>query len=197
MSFFNRKNNIQTVNSPDLEHLTQEGELPVGWYYQYKEFTEGINAKMSFFLNQYLDSENKSPQEQYGAIKSFIMFMEEAQSICKSKGECFSKWFNDCVADQDYIDKYKRKMFYIENNIDKLTEEYNKKKYIEKHILPHLKDDLLNIIIENPDILQKDIYKMFEPDFKEYISQELYRMEKDFYIIREKCGNTYKLNIMQ
>ena len=74
-----------------------------------------------------------------------------------------------------------------------LEADYEKKIRFENNVLPSLEKDLLAIVKENPGVLQKDIYKMFDPMARSYIQEKLYFCEKSGSIIREKSGNTYKL----
>ena len=81
----------------------------------------------------------------------------------------------------------------MRENIDALKIEYEAKQDFEANILPKLERELLKIIKENPGVLQKDVYKMFDPIAKSYIQEKLYSAEKSHRIRREKSGNTYKL----
>lgn len=103
-----KKTNPKPVR--DLEHLTAEGELPFGWVYQNREFTGKIQGEFSYFLNMWLDARKKSPKELYSALKSFVVYLEDAEKLCKSKGECFEFWFYNILTSPDYIDKRKEEL---------------------------------------------------------------------------------------
>lgn len=94
----------------DLEHLTKDGELPWGWHSHNKEFTEKIKTEYSHFLNAWLDSKSKSPEEQYSALKSFVLYLEDLEKLCKSKGECFEFWYNEILTSPDYLTKRKKEL---------------------------------------------------------------------------------------
>lgn len=94
----------------DFEHLTEEGELPWGWVTRNKAFTEKIQSEYSYFLNVWLDSRKKAPMEQYSALKSFVMYLEDAERLCKSKGECFEWWFYNDLVSKEYIQKRKTEL---------------------------------------------------------------------------------------
>lgn len=177
----------------DLEHLTPEGELPWGWFNQNKSFTNKIQNEYSYFLDNWINSRGKDVRTEYGALKSLVLYIKDAKTLCETKGECFSKWFSDCIADREYLEIRQADLKYIEEHYDELLKQEQVKRNIEQNLLPHLRTDLLNIIQSTPGILQTDIYKKFDPPAKEYVSSELYFMAKDGIIKREKAGRTYSL----
>lgn len=63
------------------------------------------------------------------------------------------------------------------------------------HYQIKLSNELIPYIKNNPGILQKDIYKNFNMEYKYLIQQILYDMDKDNKIIRKKHGNSYELYI--
>lgn len=94
----------------DLEHLNENGELPWGWHTHNKAFTEKINNEYSYFLNMWLDSQKQEPQKQYEALKSFVLYMEDVEKLCKSKGECFEFWFNEILTSPGYLEQRKEEL---------------------------------------------------------------------------------------
>ena len=111
----------------DMEHLTPEGELPFGWVYHKREFTNKIHDEYTYFLNMWLDARKKSPKELYSALKSLIIYLEDAEKLCKTKGECFEYWFYHILISPDYIDKRKAELEKLSANLDKLEEKYIQK----------------------------------------------------------------------
>lgn len=109
---------LKKVAEPDddLNHLTAEGELPFGWLTHNKPFTENINGEYSHFLNMWLDARQKSPKELYPVLKSFVLYLEDAEKLCKSKGECFEFWFYEIIASKAYIQERK-------NELDKIKKQ--------------------------------------------------------------------------
>lgn len=94
----------------NLEHLTKSGELPFGWVTRNKEFTEKIRNEYSFFLNTWLASRKSDPKEQYEALKSFIIYLEDLEKLCKEKGECFEFWYYEILTSKDYLQKRKKEL---------------------------------------------------------------------------------------
>ena len=105
---FMKKKSIPTKNETNsfgesFDKLTEAGELPFGWVYRNKNFVDKINREYSVFLNIWLESKNKSPMQRYSALKSFVLYLEDVEKICISKGECFEFWFYEILASKDYI----------------------------------------------------------------------------------------------
>ena len=111
---------LQKVAQPDAdqEHLTSEGELPWGWHTRNKEFTEKIKGEYTYFLNMWLDSKKKSPEEHIQALKSFIQYLQDVEQLCKSKGECFEFWYYEILSSPDYLEKRKSELLVLETKID-------------------------------------------------------------------------------
>lgn len=109
---------VEKVAQPDddLVHLTPEGELPWGWHSHNKEFTEKTNKEYSHFLNMWLDSRTKSPKEQYEALKSFVLYLEDLEKLCISKGECFEFWFYEILTSKGYIEARKAELSELQTN---------------------------------------------------------------------------------
>lgn len=177
-----------------LDHLDEDGELPFGWAYHNKKFTDKIENEYRYFLNSWLSSRGKDIRQERAALKSFILYMKDVQKLCDSKGECFSVWCSGLIG-KEQLEKRQKDLQYIEEHFDELLEKEAYKRDIEQNLLPHLRADLIEIIKQNQGILQTDVYKKFEKEAKEYISSELYFMEKDRLIIREKAGRTYSIRI--
>lgn len=99
------KDNNHNTLGQSLEHLDENGELPFGWAYHNKKFTDKIENEFSYFLKCWTNVRGKDTLKEYTALKSLIVYIKDAEKLCKSKGECFSKWFSDCVADREYLKK--------------------------------------------------------------------------------------------
>lgn len=180
-----------------LEHLDENSELPFGWVYHNKEFVNKTENEHRYFLNAWVNSRGKGIRQERNALEAFIQYMNDVQKLCDSKGECFSVWCSEHLIGKGYFEKRQNDLKYIEEHFDELLEKESCKRDIEQNLLPHLKSDLLKIIRENPGILQRDIYKLFDKSAKEYISSELYFMAKNHLIIREKSGSTYSIKVQK
>lgn len=111
----------------DLEHLTKDGELPWGWFNANREFTDRMKEEYSYFLNQWIESRGKEPKKQYETLKSLVLWLDDAKKLCYSKNECFAKWFSDCIATDDYIEKRRKEVLNLVKNFDALDKEWKEK----------------------------------------------------------------------
>ena len=100
-----------------LDRLTPDGELPWGWIAANKQFTDKIQNESQYFLNQWMDAERKGALEEYAALKSYLIYLDDAKRLCESHGECFAKWFSDIIASQKNINKWTAKLKAIEAKI--------------------------------------------------------------------------------
>ena len=179
---------LQEVAKPadDLEHLTAEGELPWGWHTHTKDFTSKIHGEFSYFLNMWLDARKKSPKELHSALKSFVVYLEDAERICKSKGECFEFWYYQILSAPDYLEKRKEELNQLTADLDQLQE-----KYINKQLL---KPIVLALLKENDGILQSELKKLVDEKFHNVFADVLYHLHRTGEIERTKSGKSYILH---
>lgn len=171
----------------DMEHLTDEGELPFGWVWHNREFTNKINGEYSYFLNLWLDARKKSPKELYPVLKSFILYLEDAEKLCISKGECFEVWFYGLIASKDYIQKRKTELKELTENLDELQLIYEKKQQLFPAVV--------NLLKANDGILQSEFKKLFDEPFQNDVASILYHLHKEGKLERIKEGRTYILHL--
>lgn len=188
------KDDHHNVFGESIDHLDEDGELPFGWVAHNSDFTGKMENEFSHFRNNWVSSQNDVKKE-YATLKSLIQYMKDVQALCDSKGECFSFWCSEYLIGKEFLEKRKTELQYIENNMDELLEKEKFDKAFKENLLPHLREDLLKIIEDNPGILQTDVYKMFEPEAKDHLSSELYFMAKENLIHREKQGRSYALSL--
>jgi len=138
----------------------------------------------------WLESRNKSPKEQYSALKSFVLYLEDAERLCKSKGECFEWWFYELIASKEYIDQRKNELNELTANFDELQANFIKR----NKELANLDDRIIQMLKEHPNALQSDFVKMFDPIVKNDVREKLYYMEKSGELQRTKSGRSYILH---
>lgn len=182
------KNNNHNTFADPLDKLI-DGDLPFGWVYHHRTFTELIEKEYNYFLNLWVDARNKSPKELYSALKSFVLYMEDVEKICKEKGECFEFWFNEILTGKGYLKKRKQELDILSATLSKTQSEYEKK----QKLLSNIDTVLFDFLISHNGILQKDLYTHFDSSIKSDIQTLLYEWDKSGKIKREKLGNTYKI----
>lgn len=183
----NKPSSAAPLNEPATN--TDESTLPFGWIYQNKEFTDKITKEYSYFLQNWIDSKQKTALERYSALKSFVLFLRDAEHLCKTKGNLFYIWFSDIIASEDYIEDREKELEELTSNFDRIDKE--EKEY--QNLRNVLENSLFTLVKENPEILQKDIYTHFSPLLKANIIDLLYQWDKSGKIQRVKAGNTYKI----
>ena len=200
MGLFNFKKAFKALLTPDddLNHLTKEGELPWGWHTHTKEFTDKIKNEYSVFLKLHIESRSKAPQLQYQALKSLVLYLEDVEKLCKSKGECFEFWFYNILTSGDYLPNLKEELRYLVTNMDKLAKEYElnawKEKEKQRKII-EMKSDVILLLKENDGILQSDFWKLFDDEIcKMAASDIIYGLIKEGKIERIKSGRSYILH---
>lgn len=100
------------------DRLTPDGELPFGWVTKNKDFCDKINGEYSYFLNTWLDTRKKSIKEQCWALESFILYLEDLEKLCGSKGECFEFWFHKILTSENYIAMRKEELEKLQSKIN-------------------------------------------------------------------------------
>ena len=141
----------------------------------------------------WLESRTKSPIEQYSALKSFVLYLEDAEKLCVSKGECFGFWFYEILTSKDCVQKLKIELEELTANFDVLQANYTKR----NDLLIDLDNRIIKMMIDNPGVLQSDFVKMFDLLVQNDVLEKLYFMEKAGKIERIKSGRSYTLHYKQ
>lgn len=97
MNLFNlikKKEKVQTpvnsVNQP-LDKLI-DGELPFGWFHYYKDY---IEPRENFMVSLAVKIQTTTGNDKIKALQELIDYFYEFKEDCQSKGECFTKYFDD------------------------------------------------------------------------------------------------------
>ena len=189
------------VNDMPVEEVEEDDDwLPYGWLYEHSDFTDRISAEWKVFLNRLIESRNASPIEQYGALKSLVLYLEDARALCRQNGEYFERWFNGIIANQEYIYTKKAELANLEANMDAKIKEYEdglEHERLWKEFAESVTNEMLLEQIElHEEILQTDLYKLYDhPCAKEVLKEKLYFMDAEGLIERTKSGRTYLLKI--
>lgn len=177
---------------PDVQVASKNQEermFPSGFHYENRHFLKEIEDHYHYFQDEYISAkkQEKGILAVRSALASLIVYMEDVERICASKGEPFVKWSKLSICNEANMEGYRNDLKKIEDNLNELLEKENLVKW--------LKPELLNIIIEEPGIYQPDIYKRFDASLKPEVSNQLYLLSAKGIITREKSGRSYKLYI--
>lgn len=138
-----------------------------------------------------------------------IVDIDTTISDCKKTLELLDELKKYCYKTQDGIAyfedfcgyNYTEHLSFIqitEKRLQDLTENYDeRKRYYQRrqYAMNHLKTDLITLISNQENILQKDVYSHFDADLKDNVARMLYDMDKKGEIKRVKHGSTYQLSI--
>lgn len=164
-----------------VDRLLPDGRLPSGWIEQNLKLIETQRDENRYFSDAYFAARGRGVLEEYAALQSLILYIEDTKRQWVSKGECYAEWISRVLEDPAPL---KERLQYLEDNKDELLRKEQQQKKIRK--------ELIEIIRQEPGIMQSVIYKRFPPELKFAVSNELYIMADDI-IRREKSGRSYKL----
>lgn len=191
------KNATHNTMGEPLDRLTAEGELPFGWLSYHRDFTDKIEKEYTYFLDNWIASRNKTPKEQYQALKSFVLYLEDVEKLCKSKGECFVYWFREVQTSPDYLAKRKAELEKLEKNFATVEKEYIQKQQEQAdhdRKVIEMRGMVIEKLKENDGILQSDFWKLFAKDDQSAVSDIVYGLTKDGKVERTKSGRSYILH---
>lgn len=177
-----------SFNEP-LDKLDADGELPWGWIAHNKEFTDNISKEYSYFLQEWINSRNKSPEKLYSSLKSFVQYMEDVEKLCSSKGECFEFWFRETFSGKGYLKTRQSELKFLEENLAKLQSDYEHK----QNELVNLKSKVIQFLINNDGILQSELRKQFDNSIHNEVYEVISELEKENKLNRVKSGRSYIL----
>lgn len=201
---------LDILNNLEKGQKTASKPLKPMFHSTYEE--ERLSAKFLWDNQEYLHEKqgkmidlNKKANETITDVDVTISYCKKAiKAFYDLKNECYQTkggmiYFQDiwehCHNSQNpcfcFIEK-------TEKRLQDLTENYaERKKYYERrqYAMKHLKNDLITLISNHENILQKDIYSHFDADLKDNVARMLYDMDKKGEIKRVKHGSTYQLSI--
>jgi len=190
------RNSVQINDSGErMDRLTSEGDLPWGWEYQNQSFIDKATAEYIRFSKEYSEHEYGHPKKKYAALKTLLLYIEDAKKNYAKLGECYLFWFVETWAKDEEVKELYSELRYIEEHYDELEEKYERSQYIKHILIPEIKRKALEVVKENPGIIQTDAYSYFAPEVKTYVQGAFNTLSKEGKIKREKHGRTYKLSI--
>lgn len=112
---FQEKTNVPPLDKVDVP--TSLYSYGKDFFYKNKDFIQDIEKQNTYFLNLWLASRNSSNKvKKYEDLKSFILFLNDARALCKSKGKNFQNWFFDIIASDEYIKQRELELEQLKNN---------------------------------------------------------------------------------
>lgn len=113
---FGKKKQTNSVGE-DLDHLTPEGELPFGWMAHNKEIVKKMDDEW-FFFRSAVDHAS-DPIKKYGAMKSYLLYLEDGKKHYTDMNECVGKYFEQYYCDNPFTDKIRVQFPKLEKELTK------------------------------------------------------------------------------
>lgn len=174
-----------------------EDSIPLDVYKTIKELIHPKETRMVQFAKSI--GKGMDTDTQIAVLTELIKEFYEIKACCESLGKPYKDYFsktwehghNSRCDDFCYITRYEEQLIQLRQNYEALKERDNA--YMQN--VKDLKPRVLDCIRNNPGILQTELYKQFDKTVKSDIQQILYFGSKDGVIVRQKSGNTYRLNL--
>ncbi len=176
----------QEQNNPNPKFHRSEREEELSFQFWYKH-----GEKISELENKIYGSEAPSStdvDEQIAQLKDQIEAFYKLRKYCyRTKGGTiyFQDTWEYCRNSKNHIFSY---VDDLENELEYLTKYYN--------VLKNLEAMIIDCIKTHPNLLQKNIYALIEPDLKSTIQSKIRELEKAGKIKRTKKSNSYILEVI-
>ena len=141
--------------------------------------------------------EAKRTDDRIEILKALVQSFYDLRSKCISMGPEYQKYFSDMwehchnskCDDFCYIDRFEEELNTLQSSANELIARDD----LHDQEVQHIEEKVLSILIENPEILQTDVYKKFDPVVQPDIQTVIYSLATEGTIKREKTGRTYKI----
>lgn len=78
-----------------IDHLDKDGNLPFGWVAHNQKYVDMIEVDMEPFRQAIINA--KTDVEKYGALKSFLLYLQDGKAHYREYGECVGKYFEEYI----------------------------------------------------------------------------------------------------
>lgn len=178
----------KATSKADLKKI----ELPFGWYTQNQDFIAPRDKKLYELRKNALTA--KDVDSELAGLKALIAYTIEYREECIRRGVLFEKYFDETFMIHNgkrvnEINEWKNRISEIEDNYLDIKEAEDAVKQAEGT----MREDLIRLITENPGILQKELYSHFNKHVKQVLLDNLYQLQTEGILRKEKSGNSNKL----
>ena len=164
------------------EKLTPEGDLPWGWVTRNKDFTEKTTAEYICVTNGYhYAQQTKEPSLCLQSLTVVVDYLTELEKYCTSMSECHEYWFYNILAYHDIVKEYKEELVALQSNYETLMDHFTFK--------VSTKPKIENLLKEYGNLLQVDLLKRFDKEYKNDVYQIIYELQNEGKIEKETKGN--------
>lgn len=100
-----------------MDKLDASGNLPFGWVVHNKKYVDMIEQDLQPFRQAMWDA--NTDIEKYGALKSFLLYLQDGKAHYTKMGECVGKYFEEYICESEEAKGIKRKFVEIERKLKK------------------------------------------------------------------------------
>lgn len=194
LSFFT-KGNEQPQNQNTIYYDNKSTSDTSNWskfYIDNLEYINPLKEKLLYFsmkANETITDIDTTISD----CKETIKLFNDLKDYCykTQEGIIYFEYMWEPRNPHSHIETAKKRLQDLTENYDERKRYYERRQYAMKH----LKNDLITLISNHENILQKDIYSHFDADLKDNVARMLYDMDKKGEIKRVKHGSTYQLSI--
>lgn len=194
LSFFT-KGNEQPQNQNTIYYDNKSTSDTSNWskfYIDNLEYINPLKEKLLYFsmkANETITDIDTTISDCKETIKLFNNLKDYCYKT--QEGIIYFEYMWEPRNPHSHIETAKKRLQDLTENYDERKRYYERRQYAMKH----LKNDLITLISNHENILQKDIYSHFDADLKDNVARMLYDMDKKGEIKRVKHGSTYQLSI--
>ena len=180
---------------PLPEEENPELPKPHGYYETLQTEVKPLETKIVNFAVAL--KEKRSVDERIEILTSLIDTYYTLGKKCKQLGPDYAEHFkknwehchNSKNPDFSYVERFEKQLADLRAHYDSIK--FKDAAYASESV--NLKQRVIDVIINSPGILQKEIYKQFDPTVKSDIQEILYFLDKEGKIRRVKIGNSYSI----
>ena len=122
LDIFKKKTTLERIISSrvncsgeSVDCLDKDGNLPFGWVVYNKNYVDMIENDMQPFRKAIRDA--KTDNEKYGALKSFLLYLQDGKVHYKEYGECVGKYFEEYICKSAEAEQTKKKYKELEKKL--------------------------------------------------------------------------------
>jgi len=194
LSFFT-KGNEQPQNQNTIYYDNKSTSDTSNWskfYIDNLEYINPLKEKLLYFsmkANETITDIDTTISD----CKETIKLFNDLKDYCykTQEGIIYFEYMWEPRNPHSHIETAKKRLQDLTENYDERKKYYEKRQYVKNN----LKNDVITLISNNENILQKDVYSHFDVDLKDSIARLLNNMDRKGEIKRVKHGSTYQLSI--
>lgn len=122
MGLFKKKTTIDKLQKvrgncvgESMDKLDKNGNLPFGWVAHNKKYVDMIERDMKPFRKAI--SSAKTDVEKYGALKSFVLYLDDGKKHYKKVNACAGKYFEEYIYNSTEAEQRRKDLKNVEKKL--------------------------------------------------------------------------------